>query len=342
MGGVGADRNTSFIDPYQEMEIEAVSQPLTKAFIEPQKFSDPHITAKGEQRAQVSLHRLETLWFNTGTLCNLECMNCYIESSPRNDRLVYLTKGEVAEYLVEIERDRLGSLEIGFTGGEPFMNPEIAEMLEVCLDRGFEVLVLTNGMRPMMQSKDRLLDLKERFGKMLKIRVSVDHYTRGLHEQERGIRSWEPTIQGLSWLSDNGFNVAVAGRTYWGEPEDSLRAGYRDLFADLGVQIDAHDPTQTVCFPEMDETVDVPEITTKCWDILEISPNDMMCASSRMVVKRRGASHPVVLSCTLLPYDPQFEMGRTLREASRAVMLNHHHCAKFCVLGGGSCSRSQD
>jgi hypothetical protein len=46
-----------------------------------------------------------------------------------------------------------------------------------------------------------------------------------------------------------------------------------------------------------------------------------------------------VLSCTLLPYDPAFEMGTTLADAASAVPLNHPHCAKFCVLGGASCSR---
>lgn len=66
----------------------------------------------------------------------------------------------------------------------------------------------------------------------------------------------------------------------------------------------------------------------------------MMCASSRMVVKRRGAGRPAVLACTLLPYDGQFELGTTLAEAAGAVPLNHPHCAKFCVLGGGSCTKS--
>ena len=107
----------------------------------------------------------------------------------------------------------------------------------------------------------------------------------------------------------------------------------------MDINIDAQDPIQLVLFPEMDETVDVPEITTQCWEILGISPDDIMCASSRMVVKRKGAQRPVVLSCTLLPYDPEFEMGETLAEASRNVKLNHPHCAKFCVLGGASCSK---
>ena len=114
-----------------------------------------------------------------------------------------------------------------------------------------------------------------------------------------------------------------------------------------GWPIDANDRAQLVLFPEMDESADVPEITTACWAILHKSPNEVMCASSRMVVKQKGAARPVVLPCTLLPYDPAFEMGATLAEAARAdggmfdrgaVKLCHPHCAKFCVLGGGSCS----
>ena len=54
------------------------------------KFRDPDWTASGERRAQVPLQALRTLWINTGSLCNIECRNCYIESSPENDRLVYI------------------------------------------------------------------------------------------------------------------------------------------------------------------------------------------------------------------------------------------------------------
>ena len=92
-------------------------------------------------------------------------------------------------------------------------------------------------------------------------------------------------------------------------------------------------------FPEMDAAADVPEITTACWGILGKAPDSLMCASSRMVVKRRGAARPAVVACTLLPYDPQFELGGTLAEAARPVPLNHPHCARFCVLGGAACSR---
>ena len=307
--------------------------------LDPAKFQDVLVTAKGEQRALVELRSLETLWFNTGTLCNLTCRNCYIESSPRNDRLVYLTAAEVSSYLGEIERDRLGTRLIGFTGGEPFMNPELPAMLEDVLSRGFKAMVLTNAMKPMHKMKAALLGLQRRHGKSLTIRVSVDHYAPALHELERGARSWKPTIDGLVWLASNGFDVHVAGRHFSEESEEAVRAGYARLFANLGVAIDAQNPGTLVLFPEMDSTVDVPEITTACWGILKKSPDSVMCASARMVIKRKGAPRPAVVACTLLPYEPQFELGESLAESAAAVRLNHPHCAKFCVLGGAACSQ---
>ncbi len=304
------------------------------------KFKNPDFTTSGEPRATVALQRLRTLWFNTGTLCNITCRNCYIESSPRNDRLVYLTRSEVIVYLDEIARERWDTQEIGFTGGEPFLNPDFLAMMADCLLRGFRVLVLTNAMRPMQRRKSKLIELNSRFGQNLTIRVSLDHFTPERHEEERGRGTFKPTLDGLIWLARAGFRVAVAGRTMWNDDPQAERAGYARLFFEHGIRIDAHDPAALVLFPEMDANADVPEISEACWGVLGKSPAEVMCASSRMVVKRKGGDRPVVLACTLVPYDQQFELGATLKEATGSVRLNHPHCAKFCVLGGGSCSVS--
>ena len=176
------------------------------------------------------------------------------------------------------------------------------------------------------------------FGEKLIVRVSLDHYRSALHEEERGQKTWAPTLKGLRWLSHAGIKVHVAGRTRWGGDDAELRAGFAELFAEQHVEVDAQSPTELVLFPEMDMAADVPEITTECWGILGVDPKAVMCASSRMVIKRSGAAQPVVVSCTLIPYDARFEMGATLAESLGSVALNHPHCAKFCVLGGGSCT----
>jgi hypothetical protein len=315
----------------------------------PGKFEHPDWTATRERRASVALERLETLWINTGTLCNITCQNCYIDSSPSNDRLAYITRAEAAAYYDEIGAQGLGTREIGFTGGEPFMNPQILGLIEDALARGFEALVLTNAMQPMQRPRIKagLLGLQQRFGARLTLRVSLDHHSQALHEAERGMRTWAKALAGLDWLARNAFKVAIAGRTCWDEGEAQARAGYGRLIAEHGWPIDPANPAELMLLPEMDGGHDVPEITTRCWAILNKRPGDMMCASSRMVVKRRGAMTPTVLPCTLIAYNPAFDMGPTLAQAATAdggmflagaVKLCHPHCAKFCVLGGGSCS----
>ena len=314
--------------------------PLTADTLPNGMFDDPEWTATGERRASVALRRLETLWFNTGTLCNIACESCYILSSPENDALVYLTAAEVDTYLDEIHDRKLGTREIAFTGGEPFMNPDMCAMAESALTRGFDVLILTNAMRPMMRPRVReaLAALVARFGDRLVLRISVDHHNAALHDAERGAGTFGVTLEGMRWLAGIGARMQVAARTKWDEGEAATRTGFARLFAAEGFAIDAEHPVELVLFPEMDETVAVPEITTACWGILGKSPESIMCSNARMVVRRKGADAPAVLACTLLAYDEAFELGATLAEADRVVPLNHPHCAKFCVLGGARCS----
>jgi uncharacterized Fe-S cluster-containing radical SAM superfamily protein len=307
--------------------------------LDPRKFRDPERTATGARRARVALRRLDTLWFNTGTRCNITCAHCYIESSPRNDRLAYLTAREVTAVLDEAAALRQRPRVVGFTGGEPFLNPDIAVMLDAALARGHEVLVLTNAMRPMMRPRLQaaLAAMARRDGARLTLRVSLDHWRADRHDEERGAGSFDETLAGLRWLRDQPVGISVAGRRRWGDDDAALRAGYAALFRREGLPIDARDTAALVLFPEMDAQRDVPEITVDCWRILHRNPDDVMCASSRMVVKPRGAAAPVVVACTLLPYDPRFVLGATLADALAPVSLNHPHCAGFCVLGGASC-----
>lgn len=308
--------------------------------INPSKFLNPLLTAKGEERAFVDFVDLKTLWFNTGSLCNIECSNCYILSSPTADHFVYLSTHEVVTYLDEIERLGYGPIEVGLTGGEPFMNPDILEICEAALSRGHSLLVLSNAMRPMMRPRIQqgLLKLNAEYGDHLTIRVSLDHFTPEGHNAERGTGSFEKAIIGMNWLHDHRIQMTIAGRAAFAESLEDARQGFAALLETHDWKINVNDPMELVLFPEMDAKVDVPEITTACWDILNIHPDSMMCASSRMVVKRKGAERPAVLACTLLWDDAAFELAPTLSEARSPVRLNHPHCAKFCVLGGASCS----
>ena len=249
------------------------------------KFKDPITTADGSTRAFIEAKKIKTLWFNTGTLCNIECKNCYIESSPKNDRLVYITFEEVKLFIDEAIDKNLGTKEIGFTGGEPFMNKDVLKMIEYSLSKNFKVLVLSNAMKPMLNKREDLLKINHQD---LTIRVSIDHYQKEKHEEVRGKNTFNVMMEGLKWLNKNNFNYALATRLLWGEQEDQLRDNFNLFIDKYNLKLDAKSKEQLVTFAEMDEKVDTPEITTACWNLLGKNPDDMMCSSSRMVVKKKN------------------------------------------------------
>jgi molybdenum cofactor biosynthesis enzyme MoaA len=299
------------------------------------KFKNQKVTADGSNRAFIEARNIKTLWFNTGTLCNIECRNCYIESSPKNDSLAYLTFVEVKSFIDEAVDKNLGTNEIGFTGGEPFMNKDIMKMIDYSLRKGFKVLVLSNAMKPMLNRTKELIKLNH---SNLTIRVSIDHYEKEKHEEIRGKNTYDVMLQGLKWLNENNFNYTLATRLLWNEKEEDLRKNFGTFIKNNNLRLDTNSPKELVTFAEMDEKIDTPEITTSCWNILNKDPNDVMCSWSRMVVRKKNSKNPSVIACTLLPYADEFDLGETLTNSLQKIYLNHKHCSKFCVLGGSSCS----
>lgn len=302
-----------------------------------EKFVKQKITAKGEKRGYVDLGELKTLWFNTGTQCNLSCTNCYIESSPTNDRLVYITEEEVQSYLKEVLEKKYPTARIGLTGGEPFINPHIMGIIRSVLSAGFDILILTNALNPINKHLNQLLELNDSYPNKIELRVSLDHYTEEVHERERGKKTFVKALKRVKNLVDSGFTVAIAGRSLLDEDDQVVMNGYQNLLNEFNIDLKLS-KSNLVIFSEMEQESDVPEITVDCWGILDIKPENQMCASERMVVKRRGDELLTVLPCTILAYDTQFDLGHTLEESEKRVYLNHEYCAKFCVLGGSSCS----
>ncbi|HQT75781.1 MAG: radical SAM protein [Rhodospirillales bacterium 20-64-7] len=302
------------------------------------RFTNPARTAAGEAHASVVLDGLNTLWFNTGTLCNIACTGCYIESTPRNDRLIYLSRADFDRFMDEAAALHPELREIGFTGGEPFMNPDAPGMIEAALARGYRVLVLTNAMRPMQRHLPLLERLHATYGSRLALRISLDHYTPEGHETVRGAGSFAPALAGLSWLASQGFELAVAARFGAGETEAAFRAGFAAMFRDHGLTLDATDPERLVLFPELADQELPPEVSEACWQALHSRGRSVMCQFSRMVVHRKGEAAPRVAACTLLPYADGFDLGGSLAEAVGPVTLNHPYCARFCVFGAASCT----
>src|SRR5215470_7166656 len=92
---------------------------------------------------EVPLAHLDDLWFQVaGTVCNLTCSHCFISCSPHNHSFGFLDLATVKRYFDESVA--LGVKEYYFTGGEPFLNPDMTAILELALQYG-PATVLTNG-----------------------------------------------------------------------------------------------------------------------------------------------------------------------------------------------------
>ena len=163
------------------------------------------------RRAEVlRLDRLNELWLHTNNSCNLTCSHCLVSSGPGADPGL---EGQRLLDLLERARE-LGVRRFYFTGGEPFVRPDIMELIRhVTETLSSELIVITNGtvvrgeVRRQLQSIDRNL---------LRLQVSLDGTTPGTNDVIRGAGVFARVEEAVRGLVEDGFPVAltsVVGRT---------------------------------------------------------------------------------------------------------------------------------
>src|SRR5438128_3313871 len=132
----------------------------------------------------VALEHLDDLWFQVGgTLCNLTCAHCFISCSPHNRSFGFLDLEAVRRRLDESVP--LGVKEYYFTGGEPFLNPDMTSILELTLGYG-PATVLTNGTVLKDEWLVRLKSAAEHSPYSLEFRVSIDGPDSATNDPIRG------------------------------------------------------------------------------------------------------------------------------------------------------------
>ncbi len=182
----------------------------------------------------VALEALDTLWFQVaGTVCNLACTHCFVSSSPTNHTHEGMTLAEIVPYLEE--GARLGVKEYYFTGGEPFLNPEMEAILEATLALG-PATVLTNGLLLDPVRCERLAALAAASDYSLDFRVSLDGYDAESNDPIRGAGTFERILKGIRNLYRAGINPVITVTEV--HDENASREGRERFFrllAGLGI-----------------------------------------------------------------------------------------------------------
>lgn len=183
---------------------------------------------------EVPLLSLDTVWFQVaGTLCNLQCTHCFISCSPQNHTHEQMTLAQVEAALAESEK--LGVREYYFTGGEPFMNREIVEMIAAALRRG-PCTILTNGILLKPELCTRLRALEQRSDYSLDVRISLDGWDALTNDPVRGEGSFAKILQGISNLAAAGLNpVITVTEACAGAASQAGRVRFLEFLGELGL-----------------------------------------------------------------------------------------------------------
>ena len=280
----------------------------------------------------VPIRHLDALWFQVaGTRCNLTCSHCFIACSPHNHNFGFLDLATVQHHLAESVR--LGVKEYYFTGGEPFLNPDIVGILERTLAIG-PATVLTNGTVLRDDWLHRLRAASEASTYSLEFRVSLDGACADDNDPIRGEGTFTRILAGVKRLLDFGFLPILTVTKTRDEQDDA------ELFAEFVIMLKAIGYTRprVKILPTLRIGAEVSRQRGYHGDehvtdemLADFDTSLLVCSSSRTVTDRG------VFTCPILIESPTARLGTTLDEALRPAPLGSAACYT-CWQHGSLCS----
>lgn len=277
------------------------------------------------------LHHLDALWIQVaGTLCNLQCTHCFVSCGPGDDRHALMPREEVRGRVAEALP--LGVKEFYFTGGEPFVHPQMLEILGDTLVHG-PCSVLTNGTLLTERVVRTLRALSDVSPYSLEIRVSLDGHRARDHDAFRGAGSFARALEGVRALSGQGLLPIVTVTQNTPEDERDFRERYLEVLRAAGVSrprlkvlpmfLLGRETERTRGYLAVETLAD---LTTEAFD-----PHRLQCGSCRAVTSRG------VFVCPLLVDEPGGRMGTGITEALEPFALSHGACYT-CYVTGMTCA----
>ncbi len=282
----------------------------------------------------VPLEHLDHLWFQiTGTRCNLECVHCFISCSPHNRRFGFLSPERVKQVLEESVA--LGVKEYYYTGGEPFLHPQIVELLELTLQYG-PVSVLTNGTVLHPQWVRRLAVAEVRSLYSLEFRVSLDGFSPQMNDPIRGAGTFDRAMRGVRLLVEHGFlPIITATRTWPLEQEGEVVGQFVEQLRRWGYTRPRLKILPTIRLGAEAQRhrgyrpwERVSQEMLQGYDLFQL-----LCHTGRIVTDQG------VYVCPLLLESPDARLGPELADALRPFVIRHGACYT-CYVHGAICTNA--
>jgi len=281
---------------------------------------------------KVTLDALDILWFQVGgTVCNLACSHCFISCSPTNHTHEFLSLATIRPYLQE--GAGLGVKEYYFTGGEPFLNPEMEAILAATLEYG-PASVLTNGLLLDPDRCRRLVALSAAADYSLDFRVSMDGFDAASNDPIRGAGTFVRILDGIRNLHDAGLNPVITVTEV--HDENGSDAGKQRFFALLGELGIERPRLKILPVFQMGAEAERSGAYQSCQRLRDFEEpvggwSHLQCTSCRMVTDQG------VWVCPILVNEPEGRMGEKLADTLGAYPLAHSACWT-CHMYGVTCT----
>jgi molybdenum cofactor biosynthesis enzyme MoaA len=241
--------------------------------------------------------------------------------------------GEVLPYLEEAVR--LGVKEFYFTGGEPFINPDLPKILEATLRIG-PATVLTNATLFSPELVNRLAAMRDASRYSLELRVSIDGFSPETNDPIRGPGTFKRAMRGVKLLLDVGLLPIITAMRSWPINQDEAQlARFKNSLAEIGYR-----HPRIKLLPSLkigqealrDRGYSEYDYITKSM-MIGYDSSQLMCSNSR-IVSTRG-----VHVCPILVDQPDAVLGTRLSTAREAFEIGHQACVT-CYQYGALCANA--
>jgi sulfatase maturation enzyme AslB (radical SAM superfamily) len=281
---------------------------------------------------ELGISHLDHLWFQVaGTRCNLTCHHCFISCSPKNDSFGNLTLSQVKTRLQESVA--LGVKEYYFTGGEPFLNPEMVPILVETLHYG-PATVLTNGTVLNAEWLETLAQAEAVSTYSLEFRVSIDGFSATTNDPIRGEGTFERAMRGVQRLVDFGFMpIITAARTWDPDDDDQVVGSFVDMLMEAGYSRPRLKilPTLHLGAEEGRSHGYREDERVEPWMLEGFDTAQFICEHSRIVTDRG------VQVCPILIESEDSVLAESLADSLQPFALSHGACYT-CFQYGAICS----
>ena len=281
---------------------------------------------------KVPFRWLDTLWIQvTGTLCNIACRHCFISCGPKANQVPVMSAEEIKKAIREGQA--LGLRQVYFTGGEPFLHPELRALVDFALEAA-PLTIVTNGLLIDDQSADWIAEAFFSARYSFDLRVSLDGMTPDQNDPVRGRGTFAKITEALRRLATRGLSPVVTVVEHEGGlAADQARMEFLDFLKGIGLNHPrvkflpllriGREPKRTHGYEHLDALGSEP--------LLPEVESTLLCATSRTVTAQG------VYTCPILVKDTIARLGERIEDGLGPIHLGWSAC-QTCVFDGLRCS----